>query len=151
MVKYKKNRDTYEYRENTVETNYDSSLVYICICTENTLNKELKKPSDKRFLFTSDTHKFFLDFNGKRYELNLSGERDGIKKEEILKIVEENNFVKRETLDEYINKVNETILTLLSEYVNISQLGEIKENMEKIIDRLDGLECWDEFNQEDSE
>lgn len=142
MAKYKKNRDTYEYRKNTVEINYDSGLVYICICTENTLNKELKKPSDKRFLFTSDTHKFFLDFNGKRYELNLSGEGGGIKKEEILKIVEENNFVKSETLGECINKVNEMVLTLFSE---------MEENVKKITDRLDELECWDEFNQEDSE
>lgn len=65
--------DTYEYRKFVERPNLDVSHVEIGTCTEKVLMNELKKPFNGRFYHTTDTNKFYFDFNNKRYQLNLFG------------------------------------------------------------------------------
>lgn len=65
--------DTYEYRKFVERPNLDVSRVEIGSCTEKVLMNELKKPFNGRFYHTTDTNKFYFDFNNKRYQLNLFG------------------------------------------------------------------------------
>lgn len=72
FVKTKINNDTYEYRDGFGrKPSVDTRLVEIGSCTESVL-KTLKKGEGK-FYHTTDTNKFYFDYDGKRYELNVFG------------------------------------------------------------------------------
>lgn len=68
-----KRNDTYEYREVVKRPNLSVSLLEIGTCNEEVLFKQLTKPVNGRFYHTEDTNRFFFDFNGKRFELDLFG------------------------------------------------------------------------------
>lgn len=72
-----KRNDTYEYRESFKRPNLSVSLLEIVTCKEGVLFEQLKKPVNGRFYHTEDTNRFFFDYNGKRFELNLFGSGGG--------------------------------------------------------------------------
>jgi hypothetical protein len=68
-----KRNDTYEYREVVKRPDLSVTLLEIGTCKEDVLFEQLKKPVNGRFYHTEDTNRFFFDFKGKRFELNLIG------------------------------------------------------------------------------
>lgn len=69
-----KKNDTYEYRKVVKRPDLRVSLLEIGFCTEKVLFKELKKPFNGRLYLTTDTNKFYFDWNDKRREMDVYGE-----------------------------------------------------------------------------
>lgn len=166
--------DTYEYRKNTVRPVLDVKNVEIGLCTENVLLNQLKKPFNGRFYFTNDTHRFFYDFDNKRYELFLFGEggggipvdlKDYAKKKDIptkvSQLVNDAKYLQVTTLRNFLdtNKyvTEEMVLQSLSQYVKQSDFENLSNEVSSLVnmindmgDRINELEeneHWDEFNR----
>lgn len=168
-----KRNDTYEYRKNTVRPVLDVNHVEIGLCTENVLLNQLKKPFNGRFYFTNDTHRFFYDFDNKRYELFLFGEggggipvdlKDYAKKKDIptkvSQLVNDANYVKVTSLGRWLSDNNyvtkEMLENSLSQYVtksdfeNLSnEVTGIKGDIADINSRIDEMPSGSDYELED--
>lgn len=72
-MKIKNNDITYEYRKKRVVPRFTLSHCELVDCKEEVLNQDFGQLKDGRFYHTTDTNKFFYDWKGTRYELNIFG------------------------------------------------------------------------------
>lgn len=72
-MKIKNNDITYEYRKKRVVPRFTLSHCELVDCTEEVLNQDFGQLKDGRFYHTTDSNKFFYDWKGTRYELNIFG------------------------------------------------------------------------------
>lgn len=106
--------DTYEYRKETKRQRVIVKLVEIGECPESVIFNELKV-TNGRLYHSSDTNRFFYDFNNKRYELNLFGEGGG-------EIIDYNQFAKKtdipKKMSQLINDSGFITTTSLSDFLS---------------------------------
>lgn len=91
--------DTYEYRKETQRPKVIVKLVEIGECPESVIFNELKVKNG-RLYHSTDTNRFFYDFNNKRYELNLFGEGGGGE------VIDYNQFAKKTDIPKKISQLS---------------------------------------------
>lgn len=147
-------RDTYEYRKFVKRPNLDVSHVEIGTCTEKVLMNELKKPFNGRFYHTTDTNKFYFDFNDKRYQLNLfggSGEAIDLseyaKKTDIPKktsqLRNDSGFLTVTTLEDFLSTNKYVTKTMLEEslsgFVKKSEFNTLSGKVDTLTEEVGGV------------
>ena len=146
-----KRNDTYEYREVVKRPNLSVSLLEIGTCKEEVLFKQLTKPVDGRFYHTEDTNRFFFDFNGKRFELDLfgggggsSGEpidlREYAKKKDVptkvSQLVNDSDFVTITTVGNFLKQhdyiTEDDLIESISDFVKKEEINKINEKINNL-------------------
>ena len=132
-----KRNDTYEYRKVVKRPDLRVSLLEIGFCTEKVLFKELKRPFNGRLYLTTDTNKFYFDWNNKRREMDVYGESTPdmsgyAKKSDIptktSQLTNDSGFLTTESVDDFLRTngyVTETMLA--DEIANLVTDDELEE------------------------
>lgn len=128
--------DTYEYRKFINRPKLNVEHVEIGLCTEEVLMKQLKKPFNGRFYHTTDTNKFFFDWNGKRYELNIFGGSGG----DMSEYAKKKDIPKK--VSQLVNDANFMTITSLKKFLNDNQYV----TMEMLRNSISNFVTKDEFN-----
>ena len=130
----------YEQRNN-IRSSSSSSTVSLYSCKKNDMPTEI---INGRLYHTTDTNQFFYDWRGKRYELNVFGNAEGIEKE-IENIKNDIAKLDPETVKILETKVNSAVTTVntlkkdVSDAVKeandaASAVNEIKNNIDKTVE-----------------
>ncbi len=144
-----KRNDTYEYREAIKRPDLSVSLLEIGTCKEEVLFGQLKKPVNGRFYHTEDTNRFFFDFKGKRFELNLiegggGGEpidlREYAKKKDIptklSQLRNDSDFVTITTVGNFLKQhdyiTEDDLIESISDFVKKEDIDEINEKINNL-------------------
>lgn len=134
-----KRNDTYEYRKVVKRPDLRVSLLEIGFCTENVLFNELKKKFNGRMYLTTDTNKFYFDYNGKRHEMNISGSGESTP--------DMSGYAKKSDIPTKISQ-----LTNDSDFLTIESVGDFLRNNgyiteEMLADEIANLVTDDEFEE----
>lgn len=159
--------DTYEYRKNTIRPRVFIRDVEMGECPESVFFKELKKIVNGRFYHTTDTNRFFFDWNNKRYELNLFGEGGGeiidysefAKKTDIPKktsqLTNDSGFITKTSLSDFLSRnkyVTEDMLTQsVSNLVGVDVFETLSSNVESINNEIEDIKRRIEEMSSDSD
>lgn len=145
-----KRNDTYEYREVVKRPNLNVSLLEIGTCKEEVLLKQLTKPINGRFYHTEDTNRFFFDFDGKRFELDLFGGGGGsgepidlkeyAKKKDIptkvSQLVNDSDFVTITTVGNFLKQhdyiTEDDLIESISDFVKKEEINKINEKINNL-------------------
>lgn len=130
----------YEQRNN-IRSILSSSALSLYSCKKNDMPAEM---INGRLYHTTDTNQFFYDWRGKRYELNVFGNAEGIEKE-IENIKNDIAKLDPETVKILETKVNSAVTTVntlkkdVSDAVKeandaASAVNEIKDNIDKTVE-----------------
>lgn len=168
-----KKNDTYEYRKVVKRPDLRVSLLEIGFCTEKVLFKELKKPFNGRLYLTTDTNKFYFDWNNKRREMDVYGESipdmsGYAKKSDIPKktsqltndsgflttesvgdFLRDNGYVTEEMLaDEIANLVTDDELEELSNRLSslAGTVSDVQDDISELQDKIEDLEQLDKIS-----
>lgn len=146
--------DTYEYRKFVERPNLDVSGVEMGSCTEKVLMNELKKPFNGRFYHTTDTNKFYFDFNNKRYQLDLFGgsgnpiDLSGYAKKsdipnKMSQLMNDSGFFTLTTLENFLSEnkyvTKEMLEESLSGFVSRSEFDTLSGKVDDLTEEVDNV------------